>query len=97
VPILLKVEAMKDIPKVEIIWLDAGLENSNMPIKEAKELTPMTRKNVGYLLKNNIVAVRLAFGWIIDKDKHCEVCSDVLVIPSGCVVDIVPLSDGAKA
>ena len=68
-----------------------------MPVEDAKKLTPMTRKNVGYLLKNNTIAVRLAFGWITDKDKKCEVCSDVLVIPSGCVVDIVPLSDGAKS
>lgn len=73
---------------VEIIWLDAGFENSNMPFEQAEELYPMERTSVGYLVSEGEDVLRLAFGIVNDKHHHCSVLSDILVVPRGDVKNI---------
>jgi len=77
--------------KVEVFWLDAGFENSNMSFEDAKNLKPMERTSVGYLVSKDKDVLRLAFGIVNDKDHSCSVLSDILVIPRGDVKKIKKL------
>ncbi len=73
---------------VEVIWLDAGCEHNDLTLEQAKEITPMKRSNVGYLIESNDEKVVVAFGMIADQDKNMETTSDTLVIPKNEVVEI---------
>lgn len=77
--------------KVEITWLDAAFENSNMSIDDAKSLKLMLRSNVGYLVDDDGETLRLSFGEVSDQDKKCTVLSDILVIPRGDVKSVKKL------
>lgn len=74
--------------KVEVVWLDAGFENSNMCIDEAKGLHPLERSNVGYFVSDAEDILCMAFGGIKDIDKNHCVYSDILIIPLGMVKSI---------
>ena len=76
---------------VEVEWLDAGFENANLSIEEAKNLTPMKRTNCGYLIKKDKDKVILAFGKIYDSDHQVSVLDGSLVIPRSWVVKITQL------
>lgn len=77
--------------KVEVEWLDAGLESAQLDEEEINHLTPMVRRNVGWLMVNDKEKVSLYFGEICDNQRHKRVFDCTLVIPQGCVTKITPL------
>jgi len=76
---------------VEVTWLDAGCEHEDLDIERAKEINPMPRRNVGYLVEDNEDKLVVCFGIIEDKDKKNSCTSDTLVIPKSIVLNIKPL------
>jgi len=80
--------------KVEVFWIDAGFENSNMSLCEAGKLHPLERSNVGYLVNDKDGVVRISFGKIEDIDKDYCVASDILIIPQSLVTKIKRQEDG---
>lgn len=77
--------------KVEVEWRDAGLESMHITEEEARKLTAMPRRNVGYLLEDNKENIVLVFGIIQDRERHGEVLDQVLIIPKGMVDEIKEL------
>ncbi len=80
---------MKARPLVEVFWLDAGVETMEMSEESVVEITPLLRKNAGYLLMNTKEKVVLCFGHISDREKHGQVWDTTMVIPKGCITKIV--------
>ena len=76
---------------VEVIWLDAGFETTQMDLEQAKQLTPMVRKNAGYLIENTDSKIILVFGTVEDKEHQKTVYDGTLVIPRGWVEEIKSL------
>jgi len=79
---------MDKIPIVEVVWVDAGLEGHQLSIDDARQINPMPRKNVGYLLLKDKERVVLCAGFIKDREQKMEVCDQTLVIPRGCIQSI---------
>jgi len=42
---------MDELKRVEITWLDAWFQPSEMTLEEAKEMNGLARQSIGYLLK----------------------------------------------
>lgn len=76
---------------VEVEWNDAGLESMQITEEDARNITSMPRRNVGYLLEGNKENIVLVFGIIQDRERHCGVLDQVLVIPKGMVKEIKEL------
>jgi len=74
---------MNKLPRVEVEWLDAGLESHNLSLEDARAILCMPRKNAGYLLLRDKKKVIICAGFIDDKGQ--TVCDQTLVIPKGCV------------
>jgi len=64
---------------VEITWLDAACESAQLDLEHAKNVKPMLRHNVGYLLSKNKDGVRICFGDI--GEGHHQVYENTLVVP----------------
>ena len=77
---------------VEIVWYDAACDHDNLSVGEAGKITPVGRKNVGYLIKKDREKVIISFGTIEDYEKKATVFQDTLVVPRGDVKDIKKLS-----
>ena len=73
---------------VEVLWVDAGFENSHLSEEQVKAMSPMPRKNVGYLIVNNEEKLILCFGYIEDREHNQGVWDGALVIPKGLVKDV---------
>ena len=78
---------------VEVDWLDAGCEIGNIPLEAVRELTPMPRKNVGYLVVDDKEKIIISSGWLGDNEHNTEAYENNLVIPAGMVVSIKRLVD----
>ena len=76
---------------VEVSWLDAGFEATNMELEQAKQLTPKFRKNAGYLIEENDSKLILCFGFIEDREHQKTIYDGVLVIPRGWVEKVKKL------
>ena len=76
---------------VEVTWLDAGFETTQMEMEQAKQLTPMVRKNTGYLLEESKSKIILCFGSIEDREHQKTIYDGTLVIPRGWVEKIKKL------
>lgn len=70
---------------VEITWLDATMESDQLDYECAKNLKPMLRHSVGYLLANNSSGTRICMGTI---DFHDTVYENTLVVPRKDIVEI---------
>ena len=76
---------------VEIEWLDAGLENIQMDYEGACSISPMPRKNCGYLIQKDKEKVIIVFGIIQDRDHKGTLYDQILIIPRGIVTKITEL------
>ena len=81
---------------VEVEWLDAGCERGVMPLEQVRGLTPMPRKNVGYLTSETEERIVVSFGWIADNEHHTQGYEDNLVIPKGMLVSIKELKEATS-
>lgn len=77
--------------RIEVKWLDAGCEFTNLTLEDAKSLCPMPRKNIGYLVCKDNKKLVMCFGFIEDEDKHQTVHDVTLVIPKGMITSIKEL------
>jgi len=77
---------------VEVIWLDACRENAILDREGFQDMPPLTRRNVGYLIKENEAEVTMSFGLIENIFKGNEGIDEAFTIPRGCITDIKELS-----
>jgi len=67
---------------VECQWQDAFIDTSDMSLKKAKQLKPIIRSTVGYLVSDE-------HDWLIlstDKFKKGKEISAPMVIPKGMII-----------
>ncbi len=77
---------------VMVEWIDAACETHGQLSLEAVEaLTPLSRRNVGYLVREDKDKIVLSFGDIADKDHQCSAYDVSLVIPRGTIKSIKEL------
>ena len=74
--------------KVEVTWEDAAFESEDLFEEVAKDLRPLVRSNVGYVVVDNADKLVISFGVIKDVDRDKEVCAAILVIPKRMIKDI---------
>lgn len=74
---------------VEIIWMDACAEEAHINLDTANALTPMERKNVGYLLRENDKEVVIAYGLMENFFKGNKAYDLAFAIPRGCIKKII--------
>lgn len=74
---------MEELTLVEVVWWDAACEFHQISLEEAKGLSPILRKNVGYLLSKDKEKLNMSFGIISD-----TVYDTVLTIPIKIVKSI---------
>lgn len=84
---LKKVKAVRDLPKVEVSWIDARSFGAWMPRSEARKKKLVETWTVGRLAKNTKSHVVVAQN-VNDMDD----LSDIILIPKGCVKSIKELS-----
>ena len=81
--------------KVEVFWLDATYEAGEYTEDELRELVPVPRSHIGYLLHETDDLIRLSPGanyW--SKIKDCKDTFDnSLAIPKGMIQKVVILGD----
>ena len=77
---------------VEITWLDACRENAILDKDVFDGMSPLTRCNVGYLIKENEAEVTISFGLIENIYKGNTGIDEAFTIPRGCITDIKELS-----
>lgn len=83
------IEDLSLYPIVEVFWLDAGMEETQLDKENALDLSLMPRKNAGYLLQNRDDKVILCFGVIKDNDHQGkEILNKILVIPRSIIVKL---------
>lgn len=79
--------------KVEVIWLDATIEEAHIPLEVAMEIKPLERRNIGYCISQDDDVVRLTFGMIENFHKEQMACDMVLVIPKVFIKEIRELTE----
>ena len=66
---------------VEVIWIDAWSDQAQMAISAAKDAKPMTRTNVGYVLRDDDSCLVMTFGLIGDNE-----CDMLFTIPKQMIL-----------
>jgi hypothetical protein len=69
---------------VEVRWWDAFIDTDDMSIKKAKNLKPVERFTVGYLVAENEHGIVLSTDYFPRKTKVTEI-SATMVIPWGMI------------
>jgi hypothetical protein len=89
-----------DFKIIELIWIDAALENGELTPKEIEELHPIPRRNVGYLVRGNENEVIISGGLTertkiaADGDIEAKDTFDSnLAVPRGMIKEIKILHD----
>jgi len=79
--------------RIEVIWVDACIEEAHIPLSGAETLTPLVRRNVGYVVREDAEAIIIQFG-IIENIWKGNSASDIpLCIPKGMVKEIKELKE----
>ena len=76
--------------KVEVFWLDATYEAGEFSEEELKELLPVPRRHLGYVLSETETEIRLSPGmneWSKIKDSK-DTFDNSLAIPKGVIQKI---------
>jgi len=77
--------------KVEVTWVDACLEEAHIPLSGAETLTPLVRKNMGYVVRDDAEAITIQFG-VIENIWKGNSASDIpFCIPRGAIKKIKEL------
>lgn len=91
---------MEELKKVEVIWIDAALEQGELTPKEIEELHPIPRRHVGYLVRGTESEVVIAGGITertkiaVDGDTDTKDTFDSsLALPRGIIKEIRVLHD----
>jgi len=80
--------------KVEVFWLDATYEAGEYTEEELKELLPVPRSHLGYVLGETETEIRLSPGanyWSRIKNSK-DTFDNSLAIPKGTIQKIIPLN-----
>ena len=73
---------MDDFSIVEVHWGDAWIETADYSLKDAKKLSPVLRKTIGYLIGTSIDCIILATD-LYNKEK--DTINTPMIIPWGTV------------
>jgi len=77
--------------KVEVIWADACFEEAHIPLSGAESLTPLIRRNVGYVVCDDAEKITIIFGVIENIWKGNSAGDITLCIPKGMIKEIKEL------
>ncbi len=81
---------MKEFPVVEVWWADAWIDTKDYSLEEAKKLSPVMRKTIGYLVNTTDNCIILATDLYKDsKTPEIEenTINTPMVIPWGMVIE----------
>jgi|TARA_R100000482_G_C5070895_1_gene121504 hypothetical protein len=85
---------MKEFPIVEVHWGDAWIDTDDYSFEEAKKLTPVTRKTIGYLVATTDDCIILATD-LYNQSKFPAIKENTIntpmVIPWGMVLEFTEL------
>lgn len=70
---------------VEVIWIDACVEEAKVPLSTALDLQPIKRRNVGYLLPKDDGNVIIAYGVLENLFKGQTAYEYSFEIPKGMI------------
>lgn len=73
-----------DYKLVEITWIDACLEEANVPL--TAEVKPLERVTVGYLLEDSDDYVVMTFGFIRNFTKGESACEMKYALPKAMII-----------
>ena len=79
--------------RVEIIWVDAVLEEGHLPIAVASEIKPIKRKNIGYCISDNDDGILITFGTLENFYKGLIAHDMVMYIPRGAIESVKKLRE----
>ena len=86
---------MNEFPIVEVQWGDAWIDTDDYTFEEAKKLTPVIRKTIGYLINITDECIILATD-IYKESKSPEIEKNTIntpmVIPWGMVIEWYEIS-----
>ncbi len=75
---------MKDFPIAEVYWGDAWIDPKDYSLKDTKNLKPVLRKTVGYLVAETDECVILVTD-LYTEEKDKDTVNTPMVIPLGMV------------
>ena len=70
---------------VEITWVDACEDDGHIEIEGVKQIRPLERRNVGYIIDQNDEFVIIGWGVIHNFFKGLDACSNVFAIPKAMI------------
>ena len=73
---------------VEVIWMDACIEEAHINKETANALVALERRQVGYLYKETKDEISLAYGMIENLFKKDSALDLAMAIPRGCIKKI---------
>jgi len=73
--------------RVEIFWQDTTSHTEWRCLHEARDLSPMEIKILGYLIEEKKNSITIASQVETTEDEH-RMCADVHIIPRGCILSI---------
>lgn len=77
---------------VEVIWMDACIEEAHINKETANALVALERRQVGYLYKETDNEIILAYGVIENFFKGDSALDLAMAIPRGCIKEIRELN-----
>lgn len=70
---------------VEVQWLDAWIDTSDVSLKKAKKAKPIERYTVGYLVNETDECITLSTDYFPSKEGRTKEVSALMVIPTGWI------------
>ena len=75
---------MREFPIAEVHWGDAWIKSEDYPLKDARQLKPVQRKTVGYLVGETDEAIILVTD-LYTEEKDKDIVNTPMVIPIGMI------------
>lgn len=76
---------------IEVIWIDAAIEEGHIPSEIARNIKAIERRNVGYCISNNADGIRITFGILENFYKGLVAYDMVMIIPRSMVKKVIKL------
>ena len=83
---------MKGFPIAEVHWGDAWIDSKDYPLKDVKNLKPVLRKTVGYLVGETDECIILVTD-LYTEEKDKDTVNTPIVIPLGMVSEWYQIGD----
>jgi len=77
---------------VEVIWMDACIEEAHISKETANALVALERRQVGYLYRETEEQITLVYGTIENLFKGDSALDLAMAIPRGCIKQIRELT-----